>query len=221
MAEALAAPDGRRTVSRSGDQAARRELDRRIRSRHPRLREVIPEDARVAAAHRGERSEFRGRLDTALQILRLIWITDAFGAHVLYRVKARLQALGVPLLPRLVHQMAMQTGQVAIGDYTVMAPGVYIVHGQIVIDGITEIGAGVVVSPFVTVGLRAGDFQGPVIEANVNIGTGAKVVGPIRVGAGAMIGANAVVVDDVPPGATVVGAPARPVEGRAAAEASW
>jgi serine O-acetyltransferase len=44
----------------------------------------------------------------------------------------------------------------------------------------------------------------------VNIGTGAKVIGGVRIGDGATVGANAVVVDDVAPGATVVGAPARP-----------
>jgi serine O-acetyltransferase len=197
----------------TGDDA-RRELNRSIHERHPRVRDAVPADARVVAAHRGERSEFRGPLDTLLQILRLLWVTDAFAAQVLYRVKARLQARGVPILPRIAHRLAMLISQVAIGDYTVVAPGVYIVHGQCVIDGITEIGSGVVVSPHVTVGLRAGVFQGPVIESNVNIGTGAKVIGPVRVGDGAKIGANAVVVNDVPPGVTVIGAPARPVEGQ-------
>ena len=78
------------------------------------------------------------------------------------------------------------------------------------IDGIVEVGSGTVISPFVTIGLRAGDLAGPTIEPGVNIGTGAKVIGPVRVGAGAQIGANAVVVDDVAPQTTVVGAPARP-----------
>ena len=50
-----------------------------------------------------------------------------------------------------------------------------------------------------------------VIERGASLGTGAKVLGPVRVGAGARIGANAVVVSDVPPGATAVGAPARPL----------
>jgi serine O-acetyltransferase len=63
----------------------------------------------------------------------------------------------------------------------------------------------------VTIGLRAGDYRGAVIERNVSIGTGAKVIGGVTVGEGATIGANAVVVDDVPPGVTVVGAPARAV----------
>jgi serine O-acetyltransferase len=78
-----------------------------------------------------------------------------------------------------------------------------------VLDGLVEIGAGVAIAPFVTIGLRAGNLQGPTIEDGAEIGTGAKLIGPIRVGAGARVGANAVVVDDVPAGATVAGVPAR------------
>jgi serine O-acetyltransferase len=205
-------------VRRSEDNPAKRELVASIRARHPGLRDALRADTKVVAAHRGERSEFRSGADLALNFLRLLWVTDAFAAQALYRVKASLQARGVPVLPRIAHRLAMLISQVAIGDYTVIAPGIYIVHGQCVIDGITEVGSGVVVSPQVTVGLRAGDFQGPVIESNVNIGAGAKVIGPIRVADGAKIGANAVVVHDVPPGATVVGSPARPVEVELAAD---
>jgi serine O-acetyltransferase len=50
---------------------------------------------------------------------------------------------------------------------------------------------------------------GPTIERYASIGTGAKLIGPVRIGAGARIGANAVVVDDVPAGATAVGVPAQ------------
>ena len=56
-------------------------------------------------------------------------------------------------------------------------------------------------------------MTGATIESNVSIGTGAKVIGGVRIGAGAQIGANAVVVDDVPAGTTVVGAPARATGG--------
>jgi serine O-acetyltransferase len=186
-------------------------LWREIRSRHPRLREAVAADARVTAHYRGERSEFRGPLDLVVQIVRLAWVSDAFLAHVLYRVKARLQGLGVPVLPRLAHKLSMALAQVSIGDPVVMQPGVYIVHGQVVADGLVEIGSGVVLFPWVTIGLRAGDVRGAVIERDVSIGTGAKVIGPVRIGAEARIGANAVVVHDVEPGVTVVGAPARPL----------
>jgi serine O-acetyltransferase len=186
-------------------------LWRSIRSRHPGLREALRADAEVTARYRGERHEFRSAPDAAIQMLRLAWVSDAFLAQALYRVKARLQALGVPVLPRLAHRLAMATAQVSIGDPVVIAPGVYIVHGQVVVDGVVEIGPGVTIAPFVTIGLRAGNFQGATIERDVSIGTGAKVIGPVRIGAGAQIGANAVVLDDVAPDTTVVGAPARPV----------
>jgi serine O-acetyltransferase len=115
----------------------------------------------------------------------------------------------VPVLPRLAHRLAMATAQVSIGDPVVIHPGMYILHGQVVIDGPAEIHSGVTIAPWVTIGLRAGDLRGATIERDVSIGTGAKVIGAVRVGAGARIGANAVVVNDVPAGVTVVGAPAR------------
>ena len=102
----------------------------------------------------------------------------------------------------------MALAQVSIGDPVLVHGGVYILHGQVVIDGIVEIQPGAVIGPFVTIGLRAGDVRGATIERDVSIGTGAKVIGPVRIGAGRAIGANAVVVDDVAPGVTVVGAPA-------------
>jgi serine O-acetyltransferase len=193
------------------DAASRKALWREIRSRHPRLREALAADARVTAFYRGERSEFRGRLDLALGVVRLAWVSDAFLAQALYRAKARMQALGVPLFPRLAHRLSMSLAQISIGDPVVVHPGVYIVHGQLVADGLVEIGSGTMIFPWVTIGLRAGDVRGATIEQGVSIGTGAKVIGGVRIGAEAKVGANAVVVDDVPPGATVVGAPARPI----------
>jgi serine O-acetyltransferase len=189
----------------------RKEFWKALRSRHPRLREALAADARVTAHYRGEREQFRSRVDLALQCVRLAVVSDAFLAQSCYRLKARLQALGVPLLPRLAHRLAMALGQVSIGDPVVVRPGVYVVHGQIVVDGLVEIHEGVTIAPFVTIGLKAGDAQGATIERDVSIGTGAKVIGPVRIGAGATIGANAVVTSDVAAGATVAGVPARPL----------
>ena len=72
-----------------------------------------------------------------------------------------------------------------------------------VIDGLVEIGAGTVIMPGVTIGLRegprSGGLRGPTIGKDVEIGTGAKILGPITLHRGARIGANAVVLQDVPP----------------------
>ena len=108
---------------------------------------------------------------------------------MLYRAKARLQSLGVPVLPRLAHRLAMAMAQVSIGDPVVVQPGLYLLHGQVVIDGLVEIGGDTVIGPFVTIGLIAGDLVGPTIGRGVRIGTGARILGPLQVGAGAVIGA--------------------------------
>ena len=159
---------------------------------------------------REERAEFHGRLDALVQVLRLAWATDAFFALVCYRAQARLQALGVPVLPRIAHGLAMASAQVCIGKTAIVRPGVVLGHGQVVIDGFVEIRRGVLIMPGVTIGLRS-DARGPTVEENVYIGTGAKILGNVTVGRGSRIGANAVVLDDVPAGATVVGVPARVV----------
>ena len=74
-----------------------------------------------------------------------------------------------------------------------------IIHDQAVL------GEGVVIMQQVTVGAKNVDDKAPVIEDNVFIGAGAKVLGGIRIGRHATIGANAVVTHDVPPAATVIG----------------
>jgi serine O-acetyltransferase len=72
----------------------------------------------------------------------------------------------------------------------------------------------------VTLGRVAEPDEGPKIGNNVFIGAGAKILGPVQVGDGARIGANAVVLQDVPPGCTAVGVPARIVAQEAASPAS-
>jgi serine O-acetyltransferase len=186
-----------------------------VRTRHPRFLEAVAADAELTARMRGERHEFRSRGDLLAQAVRLAWTSDAFLAQVLYRAKAHAQARRIPIVPRICHRLAMSSAQVAIGDPVVVAPGVYIAHGQVVIDGIVEIGSGTVIFPWVTIGLRAGHLRGATVGPGVSIGTGAKIIGEVSIGAGATIGANAVVVDDVPEGVTVAGAPARPIGSRA------
>ncbi len=82
--------------------------------------------------------------------------------------------------------------------------------GGIIISGDTVIGDDVVIRNGVTLGLRRTNEPGaPIIGNRVDIGTGAKILGAVRIGDDAVIGANAVVLCDVPAGATAVGIPAR------------
>ena len=79
---------------------------------------------------------------SSLHVVRLCWVSDAFAAHVLYRLRTTLKRRRIPVLPRLLHRLSMMLSQVAIGDPVLMHPGVYLIHGQVVIDGIIEIGSG-------------------------------------------------------------------------------
>lgn len=178
------------------------------RAQHPGFRRAVLADARVTAERRGERHEFTSRLDAARQIVRLLGASDALLAQVCYRAKVSLQVRRIPVLPFVAHRLAMMTAQVSIGDPVLVEAGVYLPHGQVVIDGMVNVGEGTAISPWVTIGLLLGGFKGPTIGRDVRIGTGAKLLGPIIVGDRARIGANAVVLDDVPAGATVVGIPA-------------
>jgi serine O-acetyltransferase len=181
------------------------------RERCPRFTAAVVADAKFLAVVRGERDVFRGRIDAALQVARLMIVTDAFVGQVCYRAQARLDALGVPLLPHLFHRLAIMTAQVCIGRTVVVRPGVLFAHGQVVIDGFAEIGTGTAIYPWVTIGLRHSRYPGPKIGQTVRIGTGAKILGSVTVHRDAKIGANAVVIEDVARGVTVVGVPARPV----------
>ncbi len=124
---------------------------------------------------------------------------------------------GIPLLPYFCELLSRTVWGVSIGRKVEIGPGLLIPHGNIVIDGAVKIGRDCTINPWVTIGLSARrriglDPSGPTLGDGVFIGTGARILGPITVGDYARIGANAVVIDDVPPDATVVGVPARVVQ---------
>jgi len=194
-------------VFKSDNELANR-LRREIRASHPGLRDALVADARLALDQRGE-PELRPGATTVIQILRLCWASDAFLAQAIYRFKAALLRRGVPVLPRICHRLSIMIAGVMIGDPVVMHPGVHLLHGRVVIDGVTEIWPGVVIGPFVTIGLTSGEMMGPTIKEDVRVGAGAVVLGKLTVGRGATIGANAAVISDVPEDATVTGVPGR------------
>ncbi len=143
------------------------------------------------------------------------------GVHALlaHRVAHALHGAGVPLLPRLIAAFARAVTGIEIHPAAKIGDGFFIDHGMGVVIGETaEIGADVTLYQGVTLGGTgfATGKRHPTVQDNVTIGSGAKLLGPITVGHGSKIGANSVVIHDVPPNSTVVGNPGRPVrvEGR-------
>lgn len=184
---------------------------RQIYARNPGFRSAVLADAQLAAQYRGEPAPFRSRREALAYALRLCWESDSFLAQVAYRAKAAMLRRGIPVLPRIAHFFTMMSAQITIGNPVVVAAGVYIPHGQIVLDGVVEIGPGAVLSPWVSIGLRSGNVHGPKLGREVKVGTGATLLGSFEVGDGASIGPNAIVFKDVPAGATVIGPPAEPI----------
>jgi serine O-acetyltransferase len=136
------------------------------------------------------------------------------GLHVLivHRVAHALDRLRLPILPRLLMTAARWLTGVEIHPSAAIGRGLFIDHGMGVVIGETAvIGDNVTLFQGVTLG-GTGKERGkrhPTIGNNVVIGTGAKVLGNITVGSHSMIGANAVVIRDVPEHSTVVGVPGR------------
>ena len=116
-----------------------------------------------------------------------------------------------PVSPADFQHLALTHGAICIGGPAVIQPGMRIPHGQVVVNGGGKIAGGIVLSPFTTLGLVSTSLGERTIETVSAIGTGAKVLGPVTVGAWPNVDPNSVVLTDVPPGATAVGAPARVV----------
>jgi serine O-acetyltransferase len=143
------------------------------------------------------------------------------GVHALlaHRVAHALNDLGVPVAPRTIAYVSRSLTGIEIHPAAEVGEGLFIDHGTGVVIGETaELGDNVTIYQGVTLGGTgfATGKRHPTVEDNVTIGSGAKLLGPIQVGHGAKIGANAVVIHDVPANSTVVGNPGHPVrvEGR-------
>jgi len=143
------------------------------------------------------------------------------GLHALltHRVAHGLHDLGLPIVPRALMVASRALTGIEIHPRAEIGNGFFVDHGAGVVIGETaEIGDDVTLYQGVTLGGTgfATGKRHPTVEDNVTIGSGAKLLGPIRIGHGAKIGANSVVIHDVPPNSTVVGNPGHPVrvEGR-------
>ena len=132
-------------------------------------------------------------------------------ALTLYRVARYFQRLNIPILPRLFERLILLVFRCVVPVRCEIGEGAELGYGGIavVIHERVQIGRHVMISPCVTIGGRSGIPGVPIIEDEVFIGAGAKILGDVTIGRGATIGANAVVLQSVPAGAVAAGVPAR------------
>jgi serine O-acetyltransferase len=176
---------------------------------------------RVVAEVRADVTAARDRDPAAQGVSSFEILTSWAGVQALlaHRAAHALLDAGVPLLPRMIAYVTRSVTGVEIHPAARIGRKFFIDHGSGVVIGETaQIGDCVTLYQGVTLG-GTGFQRGkrhPTLGNNVTVGSGAKLLGPIAVGDNAKIGANTVVVEDVPPGATVVGNPGHPVrvEGR-------
>jgi serine O-acetyltransferase len=172
--------------------------------------------ARVAQELREDLTAAQQRDPAARTVSRLEILLTYGGVQALlaHRVSHALHEAGVPLLPGLLANLVKVVTGVEIHPAARVGRGLFIDHGAGVVIGETaEVADHVTIYQGVTLG-GTGFARGkrhPTVGDQALIGSGAKLLGPIEVGARSKIGANSVVIHDVPADATVVGNPGHPV----------
>jgi serine O-acetyltransferase len=172
---------------------------------------------RLVSEVRADVAAARDRDPAAQQVSSLEILLSWGGVQALlaHRLAHALREAGVPIVPGVLAYLTRSVTGVEIHPAARIGPELFIDHGSGVVIGETaEIGRRVTLYQGVTLG-GTGFQRGkrhPTLGDNVTVGSGAKLLGPIAVGDGAKIGANTVVIEDVPPGATVVGNPGHPVK---------
>ena len=137
-------------------------------------------------------------------------LTDGTFAMIMYRCMQASRRIGLLPFAMLFNKLNAVCARCIIGRGAVFGPGFVLIHSYgVVINGAVRGGSNVKLEHLVTIGAEGN--ASPVLGDDVFVGAGAKIIGPVTIGSGARIGANAVVVADVPDGATAVGVPARVV----------
>lgn len=147
--------------------------------------------------------------------LEVILTYAGFHALLAYRISHWLKVHDVPILPRIISQLARWLTGVEIHPSAKIGSGFFIDHGMGVVIGETaEIGDYVTLFQGVTLG-GTGKERGkrhPTLGNHVVVGAGAKILGGITIGDNVKIGANSVVLKNVPANSTVIGVPARVIK---------
>jgi serine O-acetyltransferase len=176
----------------------------------------LPTFARVAREVREDIAAAQARDPAARSVGRIEMLLTYGGVQALlsHRISHALHEAGVPLLPRLLAYLTATVTGVEIHPAARIGRGLFIDHGAGVVIGETaSVGDDVTIYQGVTLG-GTGFARGkrhPTVGDEVMIGAGSALLGPIDIGARSKIGANSVVIHDVPPNSTVVGNPGHPV----------
>jgi serine O-acetyltransferase len=176
----------------------------------------LPTFARVAREVREDLAAALERDPAARAVGRVEMLLTYGGVQALlsHRISHALHEAGIPLLPRLLAYLTAAVTGVEIHPAARIGRGLFIDHGSGVVIGETaEVGDHVTIYQGVTLG-GTGFARGkrhPTVGDEVMIGAGSALLGPIEIGERAKIGANSVVIHDVPPNSTVVGNPGHPV----------
>ena len=147
--------------------------------------------------------------------LEVLVTYSGFHALLAHRIAHRLWNSGARLLPRIISQFARWLTGVEIHPGAKIGQGFFIDHGMgVVIGETTEIGHHVTLFQGVTLGGTGKDRgkRHPTLGNHVVVGSGAKILGNIRIGDFVKIGANSVVLRSVPSNSTVIGIPGRVVK---------
>ena len=132
-------------------------------------------------------------------------------AITLYRAGNWAHRRRLPLIPHLCQRLNFLLFNAYIPFETEIGEGTSFGYGGmgVVLHPRCRIGRNVLIAQQVSIGGRSGRYEVPVIEDDCFIGPGARILGPIRIGRCSVVGANAVVIADVPSHTVVAGVPAR------------
>lgn len=160
-------------------------------------------------------SAIRHQKASSIKILSTFVISSGFRAVVLYRIGFYFRQKKLRLLANLVERFMHHACNCWISTNAVIGEGFTIRHvGCIIIGGKVRIGSYCDIRQGITIGGNTGKMDEfgntqPCLGNNILIGAGAQILGPIKLGDGCIIGANAVVISDFGPNSVVGGVPAR------------
>ena len=166
----------------------------------------------VSLLFRGEVKAAMDRDPAARGFFQIVLLYAGLHAIIFHRIAYALWNLKIPFFPRFISQLSRFFTGIEIHPGAKIGRGFFIDHGSGVVIGETAIiGDNVTLFQGATLG-GTGKETGkrhPTLGNNIVVGTGAKILGNITIGDNSYIGANAVVIKDVPPNSTVVGVPGR------------